>query len=395
MSQTFYERKIYPQLKAHLNAKQVTVLTGMRRTGKTTLIKHLLSQIDSSNKIFIDLQTISNRELFSEKNYDNIIIQLRERGLSVDEKIYLAIDEIQLLPEITSVIKYLYDHYNIKFLVTGSSSYYLKNLFSESLAGRKQIFELYPLDFGEFLTFKQVPYKSADFIESKFNPHEYERLHEYYEEFIEYGGFPEVVLLNSIEQKTAMLSDIISSYIDIDIKTLSDFRRVSNIYKLIKMLAGRVGAKLDYMKLSRLTGISRTTVINYVELFEKTYLLARLPVHTKNPDREIVKASKLYFSDSGLVGVLADVNSGAKFENAIFSQLRHFGSLRYFSLKTGREIDYILDKKFALETKETPTETDMTELKHLSNTAGIPNFHIIGRHPSPKFHNYIWGGDIK
>ncbi len=395
MLQTFYERKIYQKLKAHINIRQVTVLTGMRRTGKTTLIKHLLSEVNSVNKLFIDLQTISNRELFLEKNYDNIILQLKERGLNTEEKIYLAIDEIQLLPEITGVIKYLYDHFNIKFLVTGSSSYYLKNLFSESLAGRKQIFELYPLDFGEFLTFKQVPHKSTNFIENKFNPHEYERLHEYYEEFVEYGGFPEVVLLNSIAQKTAVLSDIISSYIDIDIKILSDFRHASNIYKLIKMLASRVGAKLDYVKLSKLTGISRTTVINYIELFEKTYLLSRLPVHTKNPDREIVKAKKLYFSDSGLVGILADVNSGAKFENAIFSQLRHFGELRYFSLKTGREIDYILNNDTALEAKETPTETDISELKRLSETAGVKNFHIIGRHPSPKFDNYIWGGDIR
>ncbi|MBI5254666.1 DUF4143 domain-containing protein [Candidatus Falkowbacteria bacterium] len=136
-------------------------------------------------------------------------------------------------------------------------------------------------------------------------------------------------------------------------------------------------------------------MINYIELFEKTYLLARLPVHTKNPDREIVKAAKLYFSDSGLVGILADVNSGAKFENAVFSQLRHFGELRYFSLKTGREIDYILNSGAALEAKETPTETDISELKRLSETAGVKNFHIIGRHPSPKFDNYIWGGDIR
>lgn len=374
--------------------KQVTVLTGMRRTGKTTLVNHLLSEIEGSNKLFVDLQNISNQELFLEKNFDNIIVQLRQRGLNFDERVYLAIDEIQLLPQIAGVIKYLYDHYNIKFIVTGSSSYYLKNLFSESLAGRKQIFELFPLDFVEFLVFKQMAWHGCDWLAGGFDSHEYDLLHEYYEEFIEYGGFPEVVLLDSVEKKKNALTDIISSYINIDIKTLSDFRRSSNIYKLVKMLAGRVGTKLDYAKISRLAGMSRATVINYIELFEKTYLLVRLPVHTKSADKEIVKAQKLYFADSGLVGVLADVSGGTKFENAVFSQLRHCGELRYFSLKNGKEIDFVLNSELALEVKETPSETDLSELNRLSNSAGLKDMRLIGRHPSHNFQNYIWGGQI-
>lgn len=377
-----------------MDEKQVTVLTGMRRTGKTTLVRHLLSVVQSENQLFLDLQNISNQELFLEKNYDNIVVQLRQRGLDFQKRVYLGIDEIQLLPQIVGVIKYLYDHHDIKFIITGSSSYYLKNLFSESLSGRKQIFELFPLDFGEFLIFKQIAWRDSDFLDGRFNKHEYERLHEYYEEFVEYGGFPEVVLTNSSENKKNILADIISSYVNIDVKTLSDFRESSNIYKLIKMLATRVGTKLDYAKLSRLVGMSRAAVSNYVELFEKTYLLARLSVHTKNVDKEIVKAKKLYFVDSGLVGILADVNSGTKFENAAFSQLRHCGELRYYGLKNGREIDFILNNKIALEAKETPTETDLSELKSLSETAGLKKCRLIGRHQSPKFDDYIWGGAV-
>src|SRR3989344_5978992 len=142
---SFLPRKIYPELKKHSRAKQITVITGMRRTGKTTLVKQLLREIPSQNKLYIDLERLDNRELFSQKNYDNILKELAARGVSTGSKIYLAIDEIQLLPEIASVLKYLYDYYDIKFLVTGSSSYYLKNLFSESLSGRNKIFELFPL----------------------------------------------------------------------------------------------------------------------------------------------------------------------------------------------------------------------------------------------------------
>src|SRR3989338_11540272 len=151
-----YPRKLYPFLNEHLGKKQITVITGMRRTGKTTLLKQLLADIPTANKIYVDLERIDNREMFLEKNYDAIIYNLRQRGLDIKHKVFVGLDEIQLAPNLPSVLKYLYDNYDIKFIVTGSSSYYIKNLFTESLAGRKKVFELYPLDFGEFLVFKEV-----------------------------------------------------------------------------------------------------------------------------------------------------------------------------------------------------------------------------------------------
>jgi Predicted ATPase (AAA+ superfamily) len=395
MKNMFYNRKIYPNIKEHLSNKQITVITGMRRVGKTTIVNKLLAEIDSKNKVFFDLQKISNQELFAQKNYDNIILDLRSQGIKTEEKIYLAIDEIQLLPEIAGTIKYLYDHYDIKFIVTGSSSYYLKNLFSESLSGRKKIFELYPLDFGEFLEFKQVKWAASDFLSTKFSSIEYERLKNFYEEYLEFGGFPEVVLLSTAKEKRDLLSDIISSYLNIDIKNLSDFRDSQNLYNLIKMLAARVGTKLDYSKLASLSGLSRLTVVNYVNLFEKTYLISRVPVHTKNIDREIVKARKIYFNDNGFLNILADLSGGAKFENAVFNQLKAEGDLRYYSLKNGREIDFVLNSKTALEAKENPTDSDLKTLAELSETAGLPEHRLIGRYQSVKFADYIWGGEIK
>ena len=151
-----YPRKIYPKLKEHLDKKEITVLTGMRRTGKTTLVKQLLSDIASENKIYIDLQILANQDIFSVRNFDGIIETFKQRGLDFTRRAYIALDEIQLIKEMPGILKYLHDAYDIKFIVTGSSSYYLKNLFTESLAGRKKIFELYPLDFGELLIFKGI-----------------------------------------------------------------------------------------------------------------------------------------------------------------------------------------------------------------------------------------------
>jgi uncharacterized protein len=391
----FYPRKIYSELKNHLDNRQITVITGMRRSGKTTLAEHLLLEADSDNKLYIDLQRLDNQELFSHKNYDNIMLELERRGLDGKKKMHIALDEIQLIPEIAGVIKYLYDHYDIKFIITGSSSYYLKNLFSESLSGRKKIFELFPLDFGEFLIFKNIASKEENFLDLKFSGAEYERLRSYYEEYIEFGGFPEVVLAKTDEEKKDLLKDIISSYVNIDIESLADFRKGKNIYNLIKMLASRAGSRVDYSKLSRLAGISRQTANSYIDFFEKTYILQRVSVFTKNPDREIVKAQKVYFSDNGILNILADLSGGAKFENALFCQLRNKGDIRYYSLKNGKEIDFVLDGKTALEAKETPMEKDRNELSALAHFAGIEKFRLIGRNQSINFNDYIWGGEIK
>ncbi|MEK6942338.1 MAG: ATP-binding protein [archaeon] len=391
----FFGRKLYSSLKGHLQKKQITVITGMRRTGKTTIVRQLLSEIHSENKAYIDLERVDNREIFLEKNYENSVRALAERGIDFSKKCFIAIDEIQKAPEISSVLKYIYDNYGVKFIVTGSSSYYLKGLFNESLAGRKKIFELFPLDFGEFLAFKKIPFIESDFSKKKFSLHEFERLKPYYGEFVEFGGFPEVVLAQNASEKKDLLSDILSSYINIDVKSLADFRDSKNVFNLMKLLASRVGTRLDYSKLSKLSGLSRQTVSNYVDFFEKTYLIKRIPVFARHPDREIVKAQKLYFSDTGLAGLLFEPGSGAKFENAVFTQLRHKGELCYFSLKSGKEIDFILDKKTAFEAKESPLSQNLSELKKLASIAGIKECRLIGKNKVPKFDDYIWSGDIK
>lgn len=389
-------RKILPELSAHIKQKQITVITGLRRTGKTTLVQKLLSDIDSKNKLYLDLQRPDIRELFLEKNYDNIILTLAKRGLDPRHKMYVALDEVQLAPESIGAIKYLYDHYDVKFIITGSSSYYLKNLFTESLAGRKKVFEIFPLDFGEFLVFKGVEFSPRNWQKiSNFNATEYERLKMWYEEYVEWGGFPEAVLADSDTQKKDFLDDLITSYVNIDIKSLTDFRKDAEIFSLIKLLASRVGSRLDYIKISSIIGVSAATVKSYIDFLEKTYLIFRVPVWTKNRDREIVKTKKVYFADTGLLSVLAEISSGSKWENALFNQLHNCGEVRYFALKSGREIDFILDGKMALEAKETPTPSDAQALGELAGLAGVNDFRLIGRQRNASgFVKYLWGGEI-
>lgn len=393
----FHPRAILPELEAHLQNKQVTVLTGMRRTGKTTLLKHLMEVSDIRQKVFFDLERIDYRELFSEKNYEAIVYALTQRGIRFSEKVLIGIDEIQLVPNLPSVVKYLYDTYDVKFILTGSSSYYLKNHFEESLAGRKKIFEIYPLSFGEMLRFQgmaQAP-EGSDFTGVPFTAAEYERLKHHYEEFIDYGGFPEVVLSPNIKDKRDLIADILSSYINHDVASIMDFKKSEEAYKLIKLLAIRVGTKLEISKISILTGMTRYAVENYLGLFEQSYLIRTIPVTAYSPDREIVKARKLYFLDNGIASITAELSSGSKFENAVFNQLRSFGEVSYYSLKTGNEIDFVLNKKMAFEVKETATEAHLKNTALLAKNLGIGKSYVVGRHPNRIFEGYIWGGFIR
>jgi len=389
----FYNRRIFDDLKAHLPKRQITVLTGMRRTGKTTLVRQLLSESGIKQQFYFDLERIDNRVLFAEQNYEHLVRAFQQQGADLSKPLLVAIDEIQLVPNLPSVLKYLYDNYPIKFIVTGSSSFYIKNLFSESLAGRKKIFEVYPLNFHELLAFNGLNAPNLALSEAtQFVASTYQQLRPYYEEYIQYGGFPEVVLEPSVEGKKDLLQDILSAYINFDISALSDIRNPANLYKLIKLLSVRTGSRLDVSKLTSIAGISRPTVENYLYLLENSYLIRTIPVLTASPDREITKARKIYFLDNGIAAAVGELSSGAKFENAVFNQLLHRGDVAYYQLKNGKEIDFIVNKEYALEVKETAVEADLKQVRDLAANLGINACYVVGRDPVKQFPAFIWGG---
>ncbi|MEI6764590.1 MAG: ATP-binding protein [Bacteroidota bacterium] len=388
-------RTIFPLLEKALNVKQIIVITGLRRIGKTTAVHHLLGKIRSSNKKFFDLERVEYRALFGEANYGNIVRSLRAEGLDFDKKAYIAIDEIQLVPNITSVIKYLYDTYNIKFILTGSSSFYIKNYFTESLAGRKRIFEMHPLTFGEYLLFKKVKTPVKKHIFRRVNTSEYNNLRHHYLDYINYGGFPEVVLARNIEDKKELLKDIINSYLRIDIKFLADFTRTDEIYKLITLLSSRASNKIDYTKLSNLSGIDRKTIKEYLGFFVDTYLIRLVPAFVRNADREIALQKKLYFTDNGILKILGQNITGILLENSVANQLALHGDIKYYAKKTGQEIDFILNDEISFEVKETPSVHDLKILEHRTSSLNLKKHYLTGLNISDAgFHDFVWAGSI-
>ena len=391
-----FQRQLFPELLNALKVKQIIAITGMRRVGKTTSLRYLLSKVADTNKVYFDLERVEHRMLFRQENYGNIVQGLEYEGLDLSRKAWIAIDEVQLVPEIASVIKFLYDTYDIKFFISGSSSYYLKNLFSESLAGRKRVYELWPLSFYEFLQFTQS--RDAFLVEEPYVPYSFVisgKLRDAYKEYLLYGGFPEVVFESLRSHKQHLLRDIINSYLNLDIQILADFRRVDDIYKVIRLLAGRVGSKTDFVKISSICGINRQLLREYILFFEQTYLIRQVPAFVTNADREIALQKKLYFSDNGILNTLAEVGSGAVLENSVANQLSLRGALKYYARRSGQEIDFILDDKIAFEVKETPSPADLRTLQKRAEQIGIAESYLVGYQLLNKeFTGFVWAGNV-
>ena len=257
---------------------------------------------------------------------------------------------------------------------------------------------MFPLGFGEFLDFRGIPYRRRTTLdEMQYDPHEFERLKANYEEFVSYGGLPDIVLEPRVEAKREILNDVFSSYINIDVQSLADFRKIGELQQLLKVLAMRIGNKLDFSKLSNIVGVSRPTLKGYLEFLEKTYIIYQLPAYS-SPDKAAALGRKLYFRDNGIAGILANPGEGALFENAIFNQLWGYGGLAYLSRGNEYEVDFILTQSgeppAGLEVKYHPVQSDEMKLRRIAAKHRISKTWLVGKYPSPGFEEFIWGGTI-
>jgi hypothetical protein len=371
-----FQRKLLSTLRKQISSPEIIVLTGMRRVGKTTLYRSLFDEIPGSDKIFLDIENPIDQKIFEEVDYGNV-------WKNLGQKKYVFLDEIQAMPDIVKPIKYLYDHYHVKFFLTGSSSFYLKNLFPESLAGRKFIFEIFPLDFSEFLIFKG---QSKDYCNSladkdkNKNLISHEKIISLFDEYVQYGGFPGVVVEENHVQKELILGDIFKSYYEKDIRGLADFRNLKSIRDLIILLSQRVGSRLDITKLSSELGISRETVYSYLSFLEATYFITTISPYSQNVDREISGGSKVYLCDTGILRIIGEVSIGSLFENAVFNNLKKYGKLNYYQKrKSEQEIDFIIDQKIAVEVKTKATAEYLHNLAKLCINLKIIDYHIVSK----------------
>ena len=377
------KRLLYYELVKYLNHKNALLITGMRQVGKTTLMRQIYDVVKNP-KLWFDFDNPLDQKVFEDNDYKVIYKRLVDMEKKAG-KLSVFIDEIQNFPEITKVIKYLIDHHGVKFYLTGSSNFYLKNLFPESLSGRKFLYELPPLSFQEYLYFKDVDslkeiqnftlqgaYKKNSIFAHKARAAEYD-------DFLMYGGFPEVVITEDKETKVMVLKNIFASFFEKGIKILSDYSDIRELRDMILLLVPRVCSMLDVTRLSSELSIDRVKIYRFLEFLQGTFFIRLLPKYSKSIDRSVAGGKKVYFTDTGLLNVIGKVSEAQIFENAIINQLARYGKVSFYNKRNTAEIDAILDNQTAFEVKLTGTEKDISKLSALSSELGISQSFVISK----------------
>lgn len=377
-----HKRTLFNTILPQIHHKNAIVITGMRQVGKTTLMQQLYNTWEGS-KIWFDFDNPLDLLVFENIDYNAIADDLRHMArASQDEKFLVCIDEIQNFPEITRIIKYLIDHFGIKFIVTGSSNFYLRNLFPESLSGRKFLYQLHPLNYKEYLYFNDRLSES----ELKVNVQEaldkqsdalVIKRKELYNEYLQFGGFPEVAITKDYETKRLILNNIFSSFFEKDIKVFSELKDVREMRDMILLLGPRNGNILDVSRLASELGINRVKAYNYLEFLEGTFFLRLIPKYTKSIDRSIAGGKKVYFSDTGMLNLITKTTEGQILETAVANQLQHHGQISYYNKRNTAEIDFILNKEMAFEVKQKAILADVRKLQKLVTGLGIKKYYII------------------
>ena len=377
------KRTLYFEILPHLNHKNAIIICGMRQVGKTSLMR-MLYDITKGVKLWFDFDNPLDQILFEAIDYNQIFYELRKQASLKDgERLFVFIDEIQNFPDITKIIKYLIDQYQVKFIVTGSSNYYLRNLFPESLSGRKFLYKLLPLSFSEFLFFKGVLDETSIIdikLENIFQKHtrvEFEKRSRYYDEYIEYGGFPEVALTPDMKTKQLVLKNIFASFFEKDIKVFAELRDVRELRDLILLLAPRNGNMIDVSKIATELGINRGKVYNYMEFLQGIFFLKLVSKHSKSIDKSVAAGKKVYFSDTGILNLVAKVTEGQLLETAVCNQLEAYGNVTFYNKRNTAEIDFILNHETALEVKMKADQVDLDKLTKLTKVVQMSDYFVI------------------
>lgn len=371
------KRQLYSKIRSHLPDKRHTIITGARQVGKTSLLRMLYRQLlEEGEKAFFlsfeDIQILQDINEHPDKVFHFVALPPRPiLDGEARERLYLLIDEVQYAENPTNFLKFLYDKYekNVKVVATGSSAFYIDQKFKDSLAGRKRIFNLLPLSFSEFLFFKGLENLKTELDTLRQRP-EYksphrEELQWHFYEYLQYGGYPAVVLENDPMEKQFLLDELKNAYVKRDMLE-SGVVHEGKFYLLLQLLADQAGNLVNRNELAGTLQIDVKTVDNYLYILEKCYHIFLVRPFFRNLRKELTKMPKVYFNDLGLRNAFLNrfgaihsrPDKGQLLENYYFCQFRHTYSLdqvKFWRTADKQEVDFIIEESFgagkALEVK--------------------------------------------
>jgi len=338
------------EVKAHLGQKEISFIVGPRQAGKTTLMLLLKEYLEKGGErtLFLNLDVELDKEFFATQAKLKKKIEL-ELG---NKPGFVFIDEIQRKADAGLFLKGIYDmNLPYKFIVSGSGSVELKEKIHESLVGRKRIFELTTLSFEELVNFK-TDYKYENRLKDFFAV-ESNRVYELLEEYLNFGGYPRIVLAEERVEKLKLINEIYQSYMERDISYLLKVYKTEAFSNLVKVMAAQIGNLVNLSELSSTLGIAIKTVKEYLWYLEKTFVLQRISPYFRNVRKEITKSPVFYFYDLGLrnfaLGSFGSLKEpGFVFQNFVFNLLKEKTKLSsakicFWRTKDKAEIDFVID----------------------------------------------------
>ncbi len=319
------------------------ILLGARQVGKTTLLHALETRLGHLGKAV--------RYLNCDLEEDRRAIDTTSRTLLdrlVSGKDAILVDEAQRLDNPGLTLKILVDLYpELIILATGSSSFELRNRLSDALTGRYIDFHLYPFSLGEVLQSAGVlsdPARCKPAADALLG------------DILRYGLYPEIYLEPNTGTKQLLLSKLVESYLFKDILAFQRVRNSQTIIDLARALAYQIGNEVNETEIANRLKIDRKTVVSYIDILEKSFVILRLPPFSRHPRREIGRQNKIYFLDLGirnaLIGDFNDLalrpDRGALWENFLiverFKSFLNQGKniqARFWRTYSGAEVDYI------------------------------------------------------
>lgn len=338
-------RLLETKIQTLLPSGKVILLIGARQTGKTTLIRSLMKKHEHS--LYLngdDPQVIRILESATES----------QLGLLTANYSLICIDEAQQIPNIGRTLKLLADGFpKLNIIATGSSALELSDRLNEPLTGRKWELTMFPVSWKELED-------SYGFLEST----------KQLEQRLLFGMYPEII--SSPGSEIPLLQQLAGSYLYKDILIYGGIRKPDVLSKLLQALAWQIGQEVSYNELSRTVGVDKATIINYLDLLEKAWVIFRLNPLSRNLRTEISSSRKVYFWDTGIRNALISnfqpvslrTDLGPLWENFVISERikalknnqNHFNSW-FWRTQNQQEIDYVEDRDglvFPFEMKWNP-----------------------------------------
>jgi hypothetical protein len=356
------KRDLLPACLGQLEAKEVVVLKGVRRCGKSTLMAQVIRELLARNAQPTAILRVNFEEpLFSAEYSVELLEQIyrtyRER-VQPEGRCWLFMDEVQNVPGWESWVRGRSETEDLKIFVTGSSSQMLSREIGTKLTGRNVSFEVYPLSFQEFLRFNNLEVATDQAYMAK-----KATVRKLFNDYLKYGGFPEVVLREATEDKELLLKNYFEDLLYRDIVTRYEIRDVANLRNLAVYLLTNIAKLTSITKLKNNFTISQDKTENYVSAIMESYLLFQLQMFSYSLKSTMRAGFKPYAIDTGLrnrVAFAFSEDMGWLVENVVFCHLKRQHEEVYYH-SNGGDTDFVVKEGMKISKRIQVWHEDVSE----------------------------------